>query len=79
MSTARSPPVDGEKLEDFRWATVSDSKIPSHSPWIHASRLAGRSLVHAKTPWDLFIALGHAMLGASSFDDSEKGVLAWRH
>jgi len=64
MSTARFSPADGEKLEDFHWAIASDSKAPSHSPWTHASRLAGRSLVHAKTPWDLFMAIGHGMLGA---------------
>jgi len=65
MPTARSSPADGEKPEDFCWATASGSKIPSHgSPWTHTSRLAGRSLVHAKTPWDLFVAIGDGMLGA---------------
>jgi len=68
VSTARFLPVDGEKLEDFHWAIASDSKTPSHpqcrSLWMHVNKLAGRSLVHAKTPWDLFMAVGHGMLGA---------------
>jgi len=64
MSTARFLPTDWEKPEDSHWAIASDSKAPSHSLCIHANKLAGRSLVHAKTPWDLFIAVGYGMLGA---------------
>ena len=64
VSNARFLPIDGEKPENFHWAIASDSKAPSHSPWIHASRLAGRSLAHARTPWDLLMAIGHGMLGA---------------
>jgi hypothetical protein len=67
ISTARFLPTDEEKLEDFHWAITSNSNIPSYPQnrnlWIHVSKLVGQSLVHAKTPWDLFIALGHGMLG----------------
>ena len=68
MSTARFLPTDEEKLADFHWAIPTGSKVPPghqrRSLWIHVSKLVGKSLVHAKTPWDLFVALGHAMLGA---------------
>ena len=68
MSTARFLPADEERLEDFHWPITSASKVPSHSQrrylWIHVSKLVGRSLVHAKTPWELSIAIGHSMLGA---------------
>ena len=64
---ARFLPTDQEKPEDFHWAITSDYKVPSNpqrrSLWIHVSKLVGQSLAHAKTPWDLFIAIGHGMLG----------------
>ena len=67
-STARFLPTEEEQLEDFHWAITSSSKVPSHPLrrylWIHVSKLVGRSLVHAKTPWELYIAIGCAMLGA---------------
>jgi hypothetical protein len=67
MSTARFLPTKNEKPENFHWAITSDSEVPSHpeyrSLWIHVSKLVGRSLVHAKTPLDLFVAVGHGMLG----------------
>ena len=67
VSTARFLPTDGEQLEDFHWAFLPGSKVPSHpqrrSLWFHVSKLVGRSLVHAKTPWELYLAIGHAMLG----------------
>jgi len=66
MSTARFLPAE-EKPEDFHWAINFDSKPPSlpqcRSLWIHASKPVSQSLVHAKTPWDLFMAIGHVMLG----------------
>lgn len=34
---------------------------------MHVTSDVGDSLVTAKTPWDLFEALGHAMLGTSAF------------
>ena len=68
MSTARFLPANEERPEDFHWAITSSSKVPSHPQhrdlWIHVSKLVGRSLVHAKTPWELHVAIGHAMLGA---------------
>jgi len=67
-STARFLPTDEEQLEGFHWAITPDSKVPPHPQrrqlWIHVSKLVGQSLVHAKTPWELYIAIGHAMLGA---------------
>ena len=54
----------------------------------------GRSLVHAKTPWELYVAVGHGMLGVLAIDgyefhsalhadrvvvDAEKWVLAQRY
>lgn len=68
MSTARFLPADGEKLEDFYWAFSPDHyKAPPNSQcrfmWFHVSKAAGQSLIHAKTPWELCVALGHAMLG----------------
>jgi len=67
MSTARFLPAVKEELADFHWAISANSQVlpgpRRRSLWIHVSELVGRSLVHAKTPWDLFIALGHAMLG----------------
>jgi len=67
MSTARFLPTVEEELADFHWAISAGSRDPPgaqrRSLWIHVSELVGRSLVHAKTPWDLFVALGHAMLG----------------
>ena len=68
MSTARFLPAGEEHLEDFHWAVNLTSKVPSHPQrrylWIHVSKLVGQSLVHAKTPWELYVAIGHAMLGA---------------
>lgn len=68
MSTARFLPTKEEKLEDFLWTINIDSKPPSlpqcRSLWIHVSKPVSQSLVHAKTPWDLFVAIGHGMLGA---------------
>ena len=68
MSTARFLPTDDEQLRDFHWKITTASKVPSHPQrrrlWIHVSKLVGRSLVHAKTPWELCIAIGHGMLGA---------------
>ena len=68
MSTARFLPTEEEKLIDFHWTISPSSQVPSHrqcrSLWIHVSEYVGGSLVHAKTPWDLFVALGHGMLGA---------------
>jgi len=68
MSTARFLPTDEELPEDFHWPITSTPKVPSHPQrrylWIHVSKLVGRSLVHAKTPWELSMAVGHAMLGA---------------
>jgi len=68
MSTARFLPTDQEKLANFHWAISASSQVPPdpqrRSLWIYVSELVGKSLVHAKTPWDLFVALGHAMLGA---------------
>jgi len=68
MSTARFLPTEVEKLEDFRWEITSDSRAPSvprfRSLWIHVNKPTGRPLVHTKTPWDLFMAIGHGMLGA---------------
>jgi len=67
-STARFLPTDEEQLEGFHWAITPGSKPPSHPQrrqlWIHVSKLVGRSLVHAKTPSELYTAIGHAMLGA---------------
>jgi len=67
MSTARFLPGGDEKLKDFHWAITDNFKVPSRPErrvlWIHVSKLVGRSLVHAGTPWDMFIALGHGMLG----------------
>ena len=67
-STARFLPTEEEGLKDFHWAITPTSKVPSHPQrrylWIHVSKLVGRSLVRAKTPWELYIAIGHAMLGA---------------
>ena len=97
ISTGRFLPTDKEKPEDFHWAIASDYQVPSHpqrrSLWIHVSKLVGQLLVHAKTPWDLFIALGHGMLGACWLGyrrysvscvnrvvaDAENRVLAQRH
>ena len=66
-STARFLPTDNEQLEDFHWAITHSSQVPSRPQrrllWFHVSKLVGRSLVHAKTPWELFVAIGHAMLG----------------
>ena len=57
MSTARFLPTEGERLEVFHWAITPISKVPSLPQyrylWIHVSKLVGRSLVHAKTPWEL--------------------------
>lgn len=67
-STARFLPTDDERLKDFHWAITQSSQVPSRPQrrllWIHVSKLAGQSLVHAKTPWGLCLALGHGMLGA---------------
>lgn len=66
MSTARFLPTDGENLSDFHWPVIS-SRVPSSSQcrfmWFHVSKAAGKLLVHAKTPWELYLAIGHAMLG----------------
>jgi len=71
MSTARFLPTDDERLEDSHWAITPGSQVPSRPQrrylWIHVSKLVGRSLIHAKTPWELYIATGHAMLGACHF------------
>ena len=68
MSTTRFLPTDEEQLKDFHWAVTTAFKVPSCPQrrflWIHVSKLRGRSLVHAKTPWELCLAIGHAMLGA---------------
>ena len=68
MSTARFLPTVEEKLADFHWAIPANPHVPldpqRRSLWIHVSELVGKSLVHAKTPWELFVALGHVMLGA---------------
>ena len=68
MSTARFLPTDEERLEDFHWAITSVFKVPSHPQCrylrVDVSELVGRSLVHAKAPWELCLAIGHAMLGA---------------
>ena len=68
MSTARFLPTDREQSKDFHWVVFPGSKLPSNpqrrSLWIHVSKLVGRSLVHAKTPWQLYLVIGHAMLGA---------------
>ena len=68
MSTARFLPTDEERLEDFHWAITSVFEVPSHPQCrylrVHVSKLVGQSLVHAKTPWELCLAIGHAMLGA---------------
>ena len=68
MSTARFLPTKEEHLEEFHWKLTSTSKVPSRPQrrylWVHVSKLVGHSLVHAKTPWELYIAIGHAMLGA---------------
>ena len=65
MSTARSSPTDEEQLGGFNQAITPDSEpsLPSSAP-THVSKLVGRSLVHAKTPLELYLAIGHAMLGA---------------
>ena len=69
MSTARFLPDDDEEPENFHWG-IGDStpRDPHHSQhrrlWVHVSRRIGRSLVHAKTPWDLCLAVGSGMLGA---------------
>ena len=67
MSTARFLPTDNEQPRDFHWAITTSSQVPSRPLhrclWIHVSKLVGRSLVHAKTPWELYIAVGHGMLG----------------
>ena len=94
MSTARFLPTDSEQLGDFHWAITAASQVPSYPLrrylWIHVSKLVGRSLVHAKTPWDLCVAIGHGMLGACQLwlrvsqsshasrvvVNAEKGVLA---
>jgi hypothetical protein len=67
MSTSRFLPTINEVLKDFHWAITPTSELPSHPQrrhlWIHVSKLVGRSLVHAKTPWELYVAIGDAMLG----------------
>ena len=68
MSTARFLPTGKERLSDFHWKITAASQVPSDPQrrhlWVHVSKLVGRSLVHAKTPWELYVAIGHGMLGA---------------
>ena len=68
MSTARFLPTAHERLKYFHWAITTASKVPFHPQrrclWVHVSKLVGRSLVHAKTPWELSVAIGYGMLGA---------------
>ena len=68
MSTARFLPGkdEEEKLGGFHWGIGgSTPRVPQRRYlWIHMSRRVGRSLVHAKTPWDLCLAVGCGMLGA---------------
>ena len=68
VSAARFLPIYGEKLEDFHWAIAYNSEVSSHlhcrDLWMHVNKSAGWSLVHVKTPWDLFVAIGHGVLGA---------------
>ena len=97
MSTARFLPADNGQPRDFHWAIATSSQVPScplyRRLWIHVSKLVGRSLVHAKTPWELYVAVGHGMLGVCQLRsrasqsltrasrmvvDAEKGVLAQR-
>lgn len=88
MSTARFLPTDGENLRDFHWSVIDRSKVPSDSRcrfmWFHVNQAAGRSLVHAKTPWELHLAVGHAMLGGyrlrllvSQFLTRQQGGCRW--
>ena len=68
MSTARFLLADNEQPMDFHRAITPTSQVPSNPQrrrlWIYVGKLVGESLVHAKTPWELFVANGHAMLGA---------------
>lgn len=65
--TTRFLPTDDEQQRDVYWAITPNSEAPSHPhrshPSIRVNSLASRSLVHAKTPWDLCPTLGHGMLG----------------
>jgi hypothetical protein len=68
VSTARFLPTNDEQLKDFHWKITAASQVPSEPQrrrlWVHVSELAGRSLIHAKTPWELHVSIGHGMLGA---------------
>lgn len=68
VSTARFLPTNDELPTNFHWKITATSQVPSNLQrrqlWIHVSKPAGRPLIHAKTPWDLYVAVGHGMLGA---------------
>ena len=69
MSTARFLPAKDEdkELETFHWAITPSSQVPSlplhRYLWFHVGKSIGQSLVHAKTPWELCLAIGHGMIG----------------
>ena len=67
VSTARFLPTAKEQLKDCHWQITSIPRVPSNPPcrdlWVHVNKRIGRSLVHAKTPWQLCVAIGHGMLG----------------
>jgi len=68
MSTMGSLLTGSEQLRDFHRAITPAPQIPSRPPnrrmRIHGNNLVGQSLIYAKTPWELCIAIGHGMLGA---------------
>lgn len=68
-------PENGNEAKDYHFKLLL-KKVPSpeyRSLQIHVTSYAGHSLVTAKTPWDLFVALGHAMLGTSTFSHQKIG------
>jgi hypothetical protein len=87
MSTARFLPADGENLSDYYWAVLPYSKVPPNpqcrTMWFHVSQAADQ-LVYAKTPWELHLGLGHAILGGyrlrlrvSQFLTRQQGGCRW--
>lgn len=75
LSNAIFLPTPGEQLEDCHWDITGESGPPPlpdcRELWVHETNSNADGLTRARTPLELSMSVGHAMLGMSRFLHSE--------